>query len=82
MCLVAKPIVDGLERKLNGKASVIRFDVMSRVGRQAAARFGVRAVPTLILINGDGEALLTQVGLPRPGEVQAQVDELILTYAR
>jgi thioredoxin-like negative regulator of GroEL len=74
--------VDGLERKLAGKAAVIRLDLMSQVGRQAAARFGVRAVPTLLVVNGEGQVVLTQVGLLRPGDVQAQVDELILTGRR
>jgi thioredoxin-like negative regulator of GroEL len=69
--------VDGLERKLAGKASVIRLDLMSQVGRQAAARFGVRAVPTLLVVNGDGQVVLTQVGIVRPGDVQAQVDGLM-----
>jgi thioredoxin-like negative regulator of GroEL len=71
--------VDGLERNLAGKASVIRLDLMSQVGRQAAARFGVRAVPTLLVVNGDGQVVLTQVGMLRPGDVRAQVDELIPT---
>ncbi len=74
--------MDGLERNLNGKASVMRLDVMSRVGRQAAARFGVRAVPTLILVDGNGEVVLTQVGRLKPRDVQTRVDELILTDGR
>lgn len=69
--------MDGLERKLAGKASVIRLDLMSQVGRQAAARFGVRAVPTLLVVNGNGQVVLTQVGILRPGDVRAQVDELM-----
>jgi thioredoxin-related protein len=77
MCLLAKPIVDGLERNLDGKANVIRLDVMSQVGRQAARHYGVRGLPTLVLVDGDGQATLTQVGFFRPGEVQAQVDALI-----
>jgi hypothetical protein len=71
--------VDGLERKLDGKASVIRLDLMSQIGRQAAAHYGVRAVPTLIVVNGEGQVALTQVGIVRPGEVQARVDDLIST---
>lgn len=51
--------------------------MMSGVGRQAALRFGVRAVPTLLVVDGQGQVVLTQVGLIRPGEVQAQVDKLI-----
>jgi thioredoxin-like negative regulator of GroEL len=74
---VAKPIVDGLERKLEGKAEVIRLDLMSGVGRQAAAQFRVRGVPTLIVVDGGGQVALTQVGILRPGEVRTRVDELI-----
>ena len=74
---MAKPVVDRLERELDGKAEVIRLDMMSGVGRQAATVFGVRAVPTLVVIDGQGQVSLTQVGLIRPGVVQAQVDALI-----
>jgi hypothetical protein len=70
--------VDRLERKLDGKASVIRLDVMSQVGRQAAAHYGVRGVPTLLVVNGDGQVSLTQVGIFRPADVEARVDTLIL----
>lgn len=69
--------MDGLERNLDGRADVVRLDVMSQVGRQAARRFGVRGLPTLVLVDGNGQTALTQVGLFRPGEVQAQVDALI-----
>lgn len=75
--MLAKPIVDRLEHNLDGKADVIRLDVMSQVGRQAAALYGVRGVPTLLVVDGYGEVALTQVGLVRPGDVQTQVDELI-----
>jgi thioredoxin-like negative regulator of GroEL len=74
---LAKPAVDRLERELDGKADVIRLDMMSGVGRQVAARFGVRAVPTLVVVDAEGHIALTQVGLIRPGDVQAQVDTLI-----
>lgn len=75
---MAKPIVDRLERRLDSKASVIRLDVMSQVGRQAAAHYGVRGVPTLLVVNGDGQVSLTQVGIFRPSDVETQVDALIL----
>jgi hypothetical protein len=69
--------VDRLERELDGKAEVIRLNMMSGVGQQAAAVFGVRAVPTLVVVDGDGHVALTQIGIIRPGEVQAQVDAII-----
>jgi hypothetical protein len=51
---------------------------MSQVGRQAAAHYGVRGVPTLLVVNGDGHVSLTQVGIFRLGVVEARVDALIL----
>lgn len=50
---------------------------MSQVGRQAAARFGVRGVPTLILVDDEGEVSLRQVGMISPGYVYARVDAMI-----
>jgi thioredoxin-like negative regulator of GroEL len=76
---LAKPIVDGLERDLQGKASVVRLNVASDIGRQVASIFGVRAVPTLVLVDGEGQPVLTQVGSLRPGEVREKVDELLMS---
>ena len=69
--------MDGLERDLNGKAAMLRLDVTSRVGRQAATRYGVRGTPTLIVVDGQGQPVLTQVALVRPGTVKRSVDALV-----
>jgi thiol-disulfide isomerase/thioredoxin len=74
---VAKPIVDGLEKDLEGKADVIRLNAMTSIGRQAAAHFGARGLPTLVLVDGNGEVVLTQVGIIRARAVQEQVDQLV-----
>ena len=74
--------MDGLEHSLDGKAPVIRLDVTSQVGRQAAARFRVRGLPTLVVVDGDGQVALTQVGLVRPGVVGARVEQLISMQRR
>lgn len=76
---MAKPIVDGLEKKLNGKAEVIRLNVFSRVGQQAARRYGVRGVPSLIVVDGSGQAVYGQAGIPRPGQVVDQVDLVLVS---
>ncbi len=73
---MAKPIVDGLERDLAGQAQVVRLDVLSSVGQQAAGHFGVRGIPTLVVVDDHGQVVLTQVGLLRPGEVRRQVELL------
>lgn len=74
---MAKPIVDGLEQDLIGQAKVVRLDLMSSVGQQAAGYFGVRGIPTLLVVDGEGEVILTQVGLIRSGEVKSEVERLV-----
>ena len=68
--------MDRLERDLADKAEVLRLDVTSQLGRQAAATYGVRGTPTLIVVDGQGQPVLTQLALVRPGAVKTQIDAL------
>ena len=74
---MAKPIVDGIERDLEGRAQVIRLSVTSAVGGRAAQRYGVRGVPTLIVFDGNGELVSQSVGVPNRKDVVAQVSDLL-----
>jgi thioredoxin-like negative regulator of GroEL len=76
---LAKPVVDGLETQLDGKAQLIRLDVLSGVGQQAAARYGVRGVPALVVVDGQGMVVLGQMGIPNSSQVVEQVDSLLTT---
>ena len=68
-----KPIVDGLERDLEGQAKVVRLSVLSQMGREAAHHYGVRGVPTFLIFDGQGELIGRQVGFPNGGEIRALV---------
>ena len=74
---MAKPVVDRLEHQLGDKAQVVRLDLWTRVGRQAAARYGVRGMPTLVVVDGNGEAVYGRYGIPVPAQVVEQVDILL-----
>ncbi len=74
---MAKPVVNRIETELDGKAEVIRLNLLSEVGRQAAARYGVRGVPTLVVVDSQGEVVYGQYGIPRPSQVVGQVETLI-----
>ena len=70
---MAKPVVDGIERELEGKAQVVRLSVMDNVGGQLALRYGARGVPTLVVLDGAGEVVYVKTGSPNRGEILAAV---------
>jgi thioredoxin-related protein len=70
---MVKPIVDGLERELEGQARVVRLSVMSQMGREIARRYDVRGVPTFLVFDGQGELVGRQVGFPNRSEIRALV---------
>mgnify|MGYP001550230039 CR=1 FL=1 len=63
-CLTAKPIVDGFEKDLQGRAKVIRLDVTSALGREIALSYGITGVPSTVVVSGQGEVVLQQSGIP------------------
>jgi thioredoxin-related protein len=70
---MAKPIVDGLERDLEDRASVARLDILSDPGRAAAVRYDVQAVPTFLVFDAEGTLIGREVGLPNRKEIAALV---------
>ena len=68
--------MDGLEQDLEGRAQVLRLGVMDDVGGELAMRYGVRGVPTLVVLNGAGEVVLKQTGVLDRAAVVAAVEEL------
>jgi thioredoxin-related protein len=73
---LAKPVVDGIERDVEDKAQVLRLSVTDKVGRQLAMRYGVRGVPTRVLLDGNGNVVLTQAGPPQREEIRTAVERL------
>ncbi len=68
--------MDGIERDLEDRVQVLRLSVTDGVGRKLAVRYGVRRVPTLVLIDGDGSTVLKQAGTPKRREIIETVDRL------
>ena len=69
--------MDGLERELGDRAQVLRLSVSDDVGREVAMRYRVRAVPTFVLLDGAGEVVLTQAGMPDREGIKIAVTDLL-----
>jgi thioredoxin-related protein len=74
--LLAKPVVDRLERDLVGRAEVLRLNASSELGKQLGARYGVRGVPTFFLFDGTGEIVSYQVGRLDADLVRSEIEAL------
>ncbi len=68
--------MDRLERELEGQAQVLRLSVTDHVGSELAMRYGARGVPTFVLLNGAGEVMFKQTGMPDRDEIKAAVEAL------
>jgi len=73
---LAKPVVDGLERELEGQVRVLRLNVIDDVGGELVMRYGVRSVPTFVLLNGAGEVVFRQAGTPDREVIVATAEKL------
>jgi thioredoxin-related protein len=73
---LAKPVVDRLERDLEGEAQVLRISALSSLGRELAARYGVRGVPTFLLFDGSGKMIHYQVGRLDADQIKTEISSL------
>ncbi len=69
--------MDGIAQDLEGKARVLRLNVLDKVGAHAAQRYGVRGLPTSILFDGRGQAVHVEVGIPNRSKLVDEANKLI-----
>ncbi len=75
-CLLAKPAYDRIERDLGDRVQFLRLSVVEGAGRELAVRYGVRSLPTLIVLDGNGQVVLEQIGTPSRDDIFVAVDRL------
>ena len=68
---MAKPVVDRLERELEGRARVVRLSLFDAVGQDVARRFDVRGVPTFLVFDAEGTLVGREVGIPDRERIKA-----------
>jgi len=68
--------VDGIEKDLKDEAEVVRLNMFSTIGRAVASRYGVSAVPTMLILDADGKLIYRRTGAPDRREVVARITGL------
>jgi thioredoxin 1 len=70
-CKMMAPILDKLEKRYQGKAVIAFIDL--RYDREAAQRFGIRAIPTQIFFDKNGREITRHVGFMSEEAIVAQL---------
>jgi hypothetical protein len=65
-------VVDGLEKKMEGRLTVARVDIGEDGGSTLAKRYGVSVVPAFIVLDGSGNVIYRKLGgEPDTGAIEA-----------
>lgn len=73
-CRMVGPILEELAPEMDGKIKIAKINVDDN--QQVAAQFGVRSIPTLVIVK-DGKAVATQVGALPKNQIVALIDKSI-----
>lgn len=77
-CRAIAPLVDQLAGEYEGKVKVTAVDIDESPG--TAGKFGIRGVPTLIMVKG-GEVVAQQVGAVPKAKIAALIDSALAAPA-
>jgi thioredoxin 1 len=73
-CKMMAPILDKLEKQYRGRAVVVFIDL--RYDREAAQRFGIRAIPTQIFFDKKGQEVYRHMGFLSEEAIVAQLQSM------
>jgi thioredoxin 1 len=73
-CKLMAPIMAKMEKQYEGKAAIVFIDVWKH--KEQARRFGIRAIPTQIFFNENGEEVFRNVGFMSEAAIINQLKKM------
>lgn len=74
VCISIKPMLDELEKELEGQVHIIRVNIQDEIGRDLIQIYGFQFTPTFIYFDADGNELWRQVGEFDPQRVKDSLE--------
>ncbi len=74
--MAAKPVVNGIDKQLEGRVRIVRFDVARANGKKVAAKVGLDMVPTFIAYDSEGIERWRTQGTPNRVELWQRLIKL------
>ena len=73
-CKMMAPIMEKIDKVYEGKAAIVFIDVWQH--REQSKRFGLRAIPTQIFFDSDGQEVYRHVGFMAEEDIIAQLEKM------
>lgn len=64
-----RPVVDRIEREYQGRVRVLRVNAQKDLGSALSAQYDLRATPTFLLFDSNGDEIHRSVGVIDPQEL-------------
>lgn len=73
-CKMMAPIIEKLEKAYRGKAAIVFIDVWKN--KDQAKRFGIRAIPTQIFFDKEGDEVYRHTGFMGEADIVGQLKKM------
>jgi thiol-disulfide isomerase/thioredoxin len=77
VCTLSKPLIDRVEARFEGRAEVLRVDLLSRLGRQIADKYRVTLIPAVLVFDSEGKLANRQLGVLNPLGISRTLGRLL-----
>lgn len=77
VCQSVKPIVSGLEDKYGNDFKIIRLNVETKEGRDAARKHGILGQPTILLFDRSGKEVRRLMGFQTSQTLEREIDRIL-----
>jgi len=61
-CRMMQPVMEKVEKDFAGKVRVVFYDVWTKEGRPYASQYGIRAIPTQVFLDRNGNEFYRHLG--------------------
>jgi len=66
----ATSIVDGIQRQASGDVETVHLNLLSTVGQEVGAAYGIKIIPATIMFDREGRLLYRRNGFPEMERIQ------------
>ena len=72
-----EPVIEALKEQYGKDVVFVKVDVGTQDGRALAVEYGIRGIPHIIMIKGQGEVVYNQVGSRSGDDLRVYLDRLL-----